>query len=171
MRRALLAVCVALCLSVAPASVAGAATTTTSPRATATPTTLSATAPTPALVTAPTIAPVVATTVLSNSSAKKSARTTVNVLIGVLLILAALVIGISVWYWKVTRPIPAQLEPLATMSTRSWRKAPAARQEASLERVRPKRPLDPMLSPVGSRGRDTEAQVVAESQPDGGAPS
>ena len=159
MRRALSTALLVAAFAVAAvglAAAAGAATRTPSAASTTTPPTV-ATSAAPAGV--PTVAPITESTVAAKAAAKKSARTTVNVLIGVLLALAAIVIGVSVWYWRVTKPLPPQLEPLATMSTRSWRRAPPARREASLERVRPKRSLDPLLAPVGARRTVTAANA------------
>ena len=177
MRRVLLVTFASACFFAVPVGAAAAATTTTSakPATTAktvatTPATAATTVTAPApVVTVATVAPVTVTSAAPASGTKKSAQTTVNVLIGVLLALAVVVTGISVWYWRVTKPLPAQLEPLATMSTRAWRKAPPARREASLERVRPKRPLDPLLTPVGSRPGSDDAPRHAPGQEDDGA--
>ncbi|MEP6659396.1 MAG: hypothetical protein ABJD24_05720 [Acidimicrobiales bacterium] len=167
MRRmpAAIAVCLLTLTGAGPALAADTTTTTPTkavPSSTVPVSTPASVTP-PSLVTAPTIAPVSATTAAPVTIKQRSARRTVDTLIVVLLVLAVLVLGVTFWYWRVTKPVPRQLEPLATMSTRTWRKAPAARREARLEKVhalaaplpppqqddRPvDQPLDPLLEPA-----------------------
>ena len=167
MRRVPAAVAVCL-LTMAAARPAWAAdTTTTTPTKAVPSSTVPASTPAsvtpPSLVTAPTIAPVTATTAEPVTIKQRSARRTVDTLIVVLLALAVIVLGVTFWYWRVTKPVPRQLEPLATMSTRTWRRAPAGRREARLERVHAlaaplpppnkddqaaSEPLDPLLEPA-----------------------
>ena len=139
MRRGSAAVVVCLLTLAAARPALAADTTTTTPTKAVPSSTVPSSTPAsvtpPSLVTAPTIAPVSATTAAPVTIKQRSARRTVDTLIVVLLALAALVLGVTFWYWRVTKPVPRQLEPLATMSTRTWRKAPAARREARLERV------------------------------------
>jgi hypothetical protein len=164
MRRvpAALAACL-LTLAAAHPAMAADTTTTTPTKAvpsSTVPSSTPASAAPPSLVTAPTIAPVSATTPAPATIKQRSARRTVDTLIVVLLALAVLVLGVTFWYWRVTKPVPRQLEPLATMSTRTWRRSPVDRREARLERVHAmaaplpppnsvdepvEQPLDPLL--------------------------
>jgi hypothetical protein len=60
------------------------------------------------------------------------ARRTINLLIGILIGLAVLVLIVTAWFWRATRPVAAALEPLAAMSTRRFRRKSPDEQEGEL---------------------------------------
>lgn len=61
-----------------------------------------------------------------------AARRRINVLIGLLAALAVVLLGVTVWFWRATRPVAAALEPLAAMSTRRFRRKAPDEQEGEL---------------------------------------
>lgn len=63
------------------------------------------------------------------------ARRTINVLIGLLAALAVVLVGLTVWFWRATRPVAAALEPLAAMSTRHFRRKAPDAQEGDLHAI------------------------------------
>jgi hypothetical protein len=63
------------------------------------------------------------------------ARRTINLLIGLLAALAVVLVGLTVWFWRATRPVAAALEPLAAMSTRHFRRKAADEQEGDLHAI------------------------------------
>lgn len=63
------------------------------------------------------------------------ARRTINLLIGLLAALAVVLLGVTVWFWRATRPVAAALEPLAAMSTRHFRRKPPDEQEGDLHAI------------------------------------
>jgi uncharacterized membrane protein len=87
-----------------------------------------------------------------------------------LVLLGMVVMGVTVWFWRSTRPEPAALAPLEEMSRRGFRQLPADTQKERLDAVRlamaeeapadaatplaqeaePRddtRPIDPLLAP------------------------
>lgn len=62
-------------------------------------------------------------------------RRAMDLLTGVLIALAVLVLGITVWFWRSTRPLPASLEALATMSSRRFRRRPPDERDEALDAV------------------------------------
>lgn len=62
-------------------------------------------------------------------------RRVMDLLTGVLVALAVLVLGITVWFWRSTRPLPASLEALATMSSRRFRRRPPDERDEALDAV------------------------------------
>ncbi len=63
------------------------------------------------------------------------ARRTINLLIGLLAALALVLAGVTVWFWRATRPVAAALEPLAAMSTRHFRRKAPDEQEGDLHAI------------------------------------
>jgi hypothetical protein len=60
------------------------------------------------------------------------ARRTINLLIGILIGMAVLVLLLTAWFWRATRPVAVALEPLAAMSTRRFRRKTPDEQEGEL---------------------------------------
>lgn len=62
-------------------------------------------------------------------------RRAMNAFTAVLIGLAVLLVAVTVWFWHSTRPVPASLEPLATMSSRRFRRRSPAERAGVLESV------------------------------------
>jgi hypothetical protein len=63
------------------------------------------------------------------------ARRRINLLIGLLAALAVVLVAVTVWFWRATRPVAAALEPLAAMSTRHFRRKAPDEQEGDLHAI------------------------------------
>jgi FtsZ-interacting cell division protein ZipA len=94
----------------------------------------------------------------------------VTAVVAGLVLLGMVVVGVTVWFWRSTRPEPAALAPLEEMSRRGFRQLPDDTQKERLDAVRlamaeeapadaatppaqeaePRddtRPIDPLLAP------------------------
>ena len=56
-----------------------------------------------------------------------------------LVALAGGLFALTLWFWRTTRPVPAELGGLAVMGTRRWRRAPAPRRDELVTGSRPAR--------------------------------
>src|SRR5947209_2623813 len=70
---------------------------------------------------APTAAPSPLTT--AATAGDESSTRTVNRIIFVLVAFAVVLIGLAIWYWRATKPLPRHLDGLDVMGTRQWRAA------------------------------------------------
>lgn len=94
----------------------------------------------------------------------------VGAIVVALLVLGVVVVGVTVWFWRSTRPEPAALGPLEEMSRRRFRRLPDHTRKERLDAVRgistdavtsdvavtstesagtrdDTRPIDPLLAP------------------------
>src|SRR3954464_5217899 len=74
---------------------------------------------------------------------------TVNRIIFVLVAFAVVLIGLAIWYWRATKPLPRHLDGLDVMGTRQWRHAGPGQRSS-------------LLAPVHERRADLSGAGVAE---------
>jgi hypothetical protein len=104
--------------------------------------------------TTPAVVPVTATTAPPISDAK-SARSVRRIEIA-FIALGVLLLLVTFWYWRTTKPLPAPLEGLDALGSRRWRKADGARRAG-------------MLAPIHERRaeiRDADLVVPPEREPE-----
>ena len=114
----LVALILALVFGVGAGGRASAQTATTAPAAT-------------------TAAPAVSTTV---ATAGDTASTrTVNRIVAVLMAFAVILVGLAIWFWRATKPVPRHLDGLDMMGTRRWRQGGPAERSTLLAPVHERR--------------------------------
>ena len=97
---------------------------------------------------------VTGTSVVSQIDDPVSSRR-VNRIIAALLGLAALVLVLTIWFWRSTAPLHPALDGVDLMSTRGYLKAKPARREAMLDRLGRRRgDLTDRVVPEASRLKD-----------------
>ena len=159
-RSPLLALCVTLALMTALALlVSGPADAQTS----------TTVAPVPAAPVAATTAVAVTTTVPKAGDA--ASTRTVNRIVAVLVGLAVVLLGVAVWFWRSTKPVPRHLDGLDLMGTRPWQDAGPGGRSALLAPVHERRGEerdDDLIAPPphseapAAAAEDPEVAVVDE---------
>lgn len=114
----------------------------------------------------PARAPAQASDIDDNSTTRR-----VQLLAGGLAILGVALVGVTVWFWKSTRPDPEPLAPLELMGTRRWRRADPIERRHQLDEVRAhlndkaaeeaRLTVDPSAAVARSPARSPEPPVVA----------
>jgi hypothetical protein len=100
---------------------------------------------------ASTAAPAVSTTVPSAGDA--ASTRTVNRIVAVLAAFAVVLLGLAIWFWRATTPVPRHLDGLDMMGTRRWRQGGPAERST-------------LLAPVHERrGEEDGADQAAEPEP------
>jgi hypothetical protein len=121
-----------------------------------------AAAPTAPATTTPAVVPVTATTAPPISDAK-SARSVRRIEIA-FISLGVLLLLVTIWYWRTTKPLPAPLEALDALGARRWRRADGARRAAMLAPIHERRgeirDADLVVPP------EQEAEPEAEPEPE-----
>jgi hypothetical protein len=97
---------------------------------------------------AATTAPPSVSTTVATPGDDASTRT-VNRIVFVLIALAVVLIGVAIWFWRATKPLPRHLDGLDVMGTRRWRAAGPGERSS-------------LLAPVHERRADLSGAVVAE---------
>ena len=150
----LLALCVTLALMMALALlVSGPADAQTS----------TTVAPIPAAPVAATTAVAVTTTVPKAGDA--ASTRTVNRIVAVLVGLAVVLLGVAVWFWRSTKPVPRHLDGLDLMGTRPWQDADPGGRSALLAPVHERRGEerdDDLIAPP----EHSEAPAAAAEDPE-----
>jgi hypothetical protein len=118
-----------------------------------------------------TTAPAVSTTV-ARAGDEGSTRT-VNRIVAVFVALAVVLVGLAVWFWRATRPVPRHLDGLDLMGTRRWRQGGSAERSALLAPVHERRgeeggaeldqpESEPLVADVGPGDDAADVADVAE---------
>ena len=104
--------------------------------------------------TAPPATPAIpAPTTTAATAGDEASTRTVNRIILVLVVFAVLLLGMAIWFWRSTKPVPRHLDGLDVMGTRRWREGnPATRST--------------LLAPVHERRSDErDDDLIAEPEP------
>jgi hypothetical protein len=125
-------------------------------------------ATTASAATTPGLVPVTATTAPPISDAK-SARSVRRVEIA-FISLGVLLLLVTLWYWRTTKPLPAPLEALDALGSRRWRKADGAQRAAMLapihERHGELRDTELIAPPDKSAEPEPEVEPEVEPEPE-----
>jgi hypothetical protein len=101
---------------------------------------------------ATTARPAPATTV--PTAGDESSTRTVNRIVLVLVVFAVLLLGMAIWFWRSTKPVPRHLDGLDMMGTRRWREGGPSERSA-------------LLAPVHERRSDErDGDLIAEPDPE-----
>jgi len=77
---------------------------------------------------------------------------TVNRIVAVLVAFAVVLVGVAIWFWRATKPVPRHLDALDLMATRRWREGGSAQRSA-------------LLAPVHERrGDERDDDIMAEPE-------
>ena len=90
----------------------------------------------------------------------RSSSRTINIIIAALAGLGALMLAITLWVWKTSRPVPPHLEGLDLITKRRWLRSDHGQREQILEPLREARGSVPV-----SVARDPEAIVAGPAMP------
>src|SRR5262245_27418530 len=83
----------------------------------------------------------------------KASTRTVNRIVLALLALGGLVLVLTMWLWRTSKPVPRHLDALDAMGSRQWRRASVAARST-------------MLAPVHERrGEIRDEELIAEPEP------
>lgn len=92
------------------------------------------------------------TTTVATAGDEASTRT-VNRIVLVLVAFAVLLVGMAIWFWRSTKPVPRHLDGLDVMGTRRWREGDPATRST-------------LLAPVHERRSDErDDDLIAEPEP------
>ena len=100
------------------------------------------------------------TTVTGSSSTSSVPRAgddastrTVNRIVGALAGFAVVLIGVAIWFWRATRPVPRYLDALDALGSRRWQRA-SPQERATL------------LAPIHERRGDPREAIAEPDEPD-----
>jgi hypothetical protein len=96
-----------------------------------------------------------------NSINDQSSSRTVNIIIGALAALGLLMLLVSIWLWRASRPVPPHLEGLDLITKRRWLRSDSNRREHLLDSIREVRGA----APVASLAREPEAIEPGPAMP------
>jgi hypothetical protein len=91
-----------------------------------------------ATTTPATTAPPAPSTTAATAGDEASTRT-VNRIVLVLVLFAIVLVGMAIWFWRATKPVPRHLDGLDMMGTRRWREGGAPERSALLAPVHERR--------------------------------
>ena len=97
----------------------------------------------------------------ANSINDHSSSRTVNIIIGALAALGLLMLVVSIWLWRASRPVPPHLEGLDLITKRRWLRSDTNRREHLLDSIREVRGP----APVVSLAREPEAIAPGPAMP------
>jgi hypothetical protein len=93
------------------------------------------------------------TTTVATAGDEASTRT-VNRIVTVLVSFAILLLGMAIWFWRATKPVPRHLDGLDIMGSRRWRESVPAERAT-------------LLAPVHERRSDErDDDLIAEPVPE-----
>lgn len=89
----------------------------------------------------------------SATAGDEASTRTVNRIVLVLVVFAVLLVGMAIWFWRSTKPVPRHLDGLDVMGTRRWREGDSATRST-------------LLAPVHERRSDErDVDLIAEPEP------
>jgi hypothetical protein len=97
----------------------------------------------------------------ANSINDRSSSRTVNIIIGALAALGLLMLLVSIWLWRASRPVPPHLEGLDLITKRRWLRSNTNRREHLLDTIREVRGP----APIPSLAREPEAIEPGPAMP------
>jgi hypothetical protein len=152
-------------LALAAALVIGGAVPLAAAASTARPEAISASPIGPASPAVPaqaTTAPSTITTSVVEEIDDPASTRTVNRVIAALLILGAVLLAVTIWFWIATKPLHPALEGLELMTHRRWARAKPAKRQRMLDRVHRNRgQVDERIVPATVTGGAVVAPVPA----------
>jgi hypothetical protein len=105
------------------------------------------------------------------SAGDDASTRTVDRIVAVLVAFALLLLGLAVWFWFATRPVPRHLDALDAMGSRPWMQAGPAERSAMLAPVherRGERRDDEVIAPpepADAEGQDAAPDEVGAAEP------